>query len=186
MDFPTLVYLLALGAYSLFMWWKKNKAGKNAQKPAQGEAKPEVKDWMKEIFGESFNEPSPKPAPRTAAETAPPAPRTVQTRSNKPAADSSSRRIETETITKYKAQPKAERLEVENAKSDLMALYERRKVSTYEMPGDLAASSIDVESISAYEIGNKTTTNNDFDAIDWRQAIILAEVLQPYSERKTL
>jgi hypothetical protein len=186
MDFPTLVYLLALGAYSLFTWWKKNKAGKNAQKPAQGEAKPEVPEWMKEIFGEAFEEQTPKPTPRPVAQAAPPAPKAIQTPSSKPLADSSSRRIETETIAKYTRQPKAEKLVVEDVKPDLMAMYAKRKTETYTMPGDVSETSIDVEGLSAYEIGKKSTTNNDFEAIDWRQAIILAEVLQPYGERKSL
>ncbi len=186
MDFPTLVYLLALGAYSLFTWWKKSKAGKNAQKPAQGEAKPEVPDWMKEIFGEAFEEAPPKPTARPVAEAAAPAPKAMANPSTKPEADSSSRRIETETIAKYQAQPKAEKLVVEDAKPDLMALYAKRKATTYDMPGDVAASSIDSDDVSAYEIGQKPTTNNAFDEIDWRQAIILAEVLQPYGERKSL
>jgi hypothetical protein len=186
MDFPTLVYLLALGAYSLFTWWKKSKAGKNAQKPAQGEAKPEVPDWMKEIFGEAFEEVPPKPAPRPVAEAAPPAPRAMATPANKPEADSSSRRIETETITKYNRQPKSEKLVVEETKPDLMALYAKRKASISDMPGDVSESSIDAGDVSAYEIGKKSTTNNAFDEIDWRQAIILAEVLQPYGERKAL
>jgi hypothetical protein len=186
MDFPTLVYLLALGAYSLFTWWKKNKAGKNAQKPAQGEAKPEVPEWMKEIFGEAFEESTPKQAPRPVAQAAPPAPKAVQTPTNKPMADSSSRRIETETITKYAPQSKAEKLVVEDTKPDVMALYAKRKTETYAMPGDVAESSIDAAGVSAYEIGKKSTSNNDFEDIDWRQAIILAEVLQPYGDRKSL
>ena len=186
MDFPTLVYLLALGAYSLFTWWKKSKAGKNAQKPAQGEAKAEVPEWMKEIFGDAFEEAPPKPAPRPVAEAAPPAPRAMPSPANKPAADSSSRRIETETISKYQTQSKAEKLAAEDAKPDLMALYAKRKAVTYDMPGDVAASSIDSDDVSAYEIGKKSTSNNEFDNVDWRQAIILAEVLQPYGERKSL
>lgn len=186
MDFPTLVYLLALAAYSLFTWWKKNKAGKNAQKPAQGEAKPAAPEWMKEIFGEAFEESTPKPAPRPVAQAAPPAPKAVQTPSNKPLADSSSRRIETETIAKFAPQPKTEKLVVEDAKPDLMALYAKRKGTSYTMPGDVSETSIDVEGVSAYEIGKKPTSNNALDEIDWRQAIILAEVLQPYGERKSL
>lgn len=184
MDFPTLVYLLALGAYSLFTWWKKNKAGKNAQKPAQGEAKPEVPEWMKEIFGEAFDEPTPKPTPRPIVEAAP-APSAKASTAKRPT-DNSSRQIETETIAKYNAPAKVEKLEVEDTKPDLMALYAKRKATTYDMPGDVAASSIDADGVSAYEIGGKTTSNDAYEEIDWRKAIILAEVLQPYGERKTL
>lgn len=65
MDAPTLVYLLAVAAYSIYNWWKKsNKDSKKPQNSAPKTEKAEVPEWMKEIFGDVLGEEDkPKPAP---------------------------------------------------------------------------------------------------------------------------
>jgi hypothetical protein len=74
MDAPTLVYLLAVVAYSIYNWWKKsNKDSKKPQNSAPKTEKAEVPEWMKEIFGDVLGEEDkPKPAPAPA-----PAPKPV-------------------------------------------------------------------------------------------------------------
>lgn len=64
MDAPTLVYLLAVVAYSIYNWWKKsNKDSKKPQNSAPKTEKAEMPEWMKELFGDVLGEEDkPKPA----------------------------------------------------------------------------------------------------------------------------
>lgn len=73
MDAPTLVYLLAVAAYSIYNWWKKsNKDSKKPQNSAPKTEKAEVPEWMKEIFGDVLGEEDkPKPAPTPVPATKP-------------------------------------------------------------------------------------------------------------------
>ncbi len=69
MDAPTLIYLLAVVAYSIYNWWKKsNKDTKKPQNSTPKSQKPDVPEWMKDIFGDALGEekvpqPTPTPAP---------------------------------------------------------------------------------------------------------------------------
>lgn len=177
MDFPTLVYLLALGAYSLFTWWKKNKAPKNAQKPAQQEAKPEVPDWMKEIFGESFDVPKSQPIPEAA-----PSPRqqTVSERKVSEVDREPSRKIATEKID-----PFVQKKPIETAQT-AASVANKRVTESMAMPGDVAASSLEYQSDAAYDLTAEREHKNDYQLTDWREAIILAEILKPYDEHRSV
>lgn len=182
MDFPTLVYLLALIGYSLFTWWKKGKAGKNAQKPATGETKePEVPEWMKEIFGDAFENNEPAPAPKPVAEQAP-APTSVRRRaepeSQKPQLDTSRGNLppqrSQQAVATAASMPSDER-SLEN-----MYLMEQKKRASLAKKPVLQAS----DEISAYEIGAETDRFIDPAEEDWRRAIILSEVIKPYDQQQ--
>lgn len=191
MDFPTVIYIVGLAAYSLYTWWKKNKAGKNAENSAPKEAQPEVPEWMKEIFGEGFEQPKPpKPAaPRQQAEAGYDAPRPAQRQQaeRRPADMDEGRRLQPEVRTMPKAQEAPET--AKEIKPNLMELYNQREkhsLSTEAAADDLTKSDPFSQDKSAYDIDQKGAGNPLLDGTDWRKAIILAEVLKPYESRQDL
>jgi hypothetical protein len=175
MDFPTLIYVLALAAYSLFTWWKKNKKpGKNAQNPPQGETKAEVPEWMKEIFGDVSEESTPE-TPQTR-------PQMTQSSAEPPVRRAplgdDRRQLDPSRSEPMLSQPISGGPAVadDHRSMDNMYLMEQKKRASLAKKPILTSS----RDASAYEIGNTTEDLINADTEDWRRAIILAEVLKPY------
>lgn len=179
MDFPTLIYILALAAYSLFTWWKKNKKpGKNAQNPPQGEMKPEVPEWMKEIFGDVADEPvtqAPKPAPQPVTSSADEYMRRSPVGDDRRQLDPT--RGEPIVHRHFQGGPALHTEDDRSLENTYMkGLMEEKKRKSMGQKPVLAAS----KGVSAYEIGSEQEGMIDVETEDWRRAIILAEVLKPY------
>jgi hypothetical protein len=180
MDFPTLVYLLALIGYSLFTWWKKGKAGKNAQKPATGETRePEVPEWMKEIFGEAFeNTPqAPKPAMEETP-ASPPGRRRTTPASQKPQIDPSKSVVP--PLRGQSAELSEPFMHSDDRSLQNMYLMEQKKRASMSTKPEIKSTN----DVSAYEIGAETTAYINTDEENWKRAIILAEVIKPYTQQQ--
>jgi len=173
MDAPTLVYLLAVVAYSIYNWWKKsNKDSKKPQNSAPKTEKPEVPEWMKEIFGDVLGEedkpkPAPVPVPLPKAETKVEKEATLTTR------EPLSRTLDVKPTPKpvSKGAPKP-------------VVVDARSLEKLESLEDVyATKTTHAEKRKAVAVMDEQTkpTSNDFlpeNTDDWRRAIILQTVLE--------
>ncbi|MBA4302753.1 MAG: hypothetical protein C0424_00855 [Sphingobacteriaceae bacterium] len=179
MDAPTLVYLLAVVAYSIYNWWKKsNKDSKKPQNSAPKTEKAEVPEWMKEIFGDALGEE--KPARPASTPTPVPVPQ-AQTKSEKPqpltTREPLSRSLEVKPLAK-----KANKPVVQTAPKVVVA--DKRSLETLESIEDVyATKTTHIEKRQQVEAADALVkpASNDFlpeSTDDWRRAIILQTVLE--------
>lgn len=177
MDAPTLVYLLAVVAYSIYNWWKKsNKDSKKPQNSAPKTEKPEVPEWMKEIFGDVMgeeNQPKPTPTPVPA-----PAPQPVAETSPRKEAPLTTREPLSKTLD---AKPLAKPV---NKPTTKPVVVDSRSLETLDSLEDVYATKTthaENRTEMAVQDGQIKPESNDFlpeNANDWRRAIILQTVLE--------
>jgi hypothetical protein len=175
MDAPTLVYLLAVVAYSIYNWWKKsNKDSKKPQNSAPKSEKPEVPEWMKEIFGDVLGEETaPKPQPHPTP--APPTPK-----ANKPVAETTLTTREPLSKT-LEVKPTVKPVSKSTAKTPVV---DARSLESLESLEDVyATKTTHIEKRKQVEAADALVkpASNDFlpeSTDDWRRAIILQTVLE--------
>lgn len=177
MDAPTLVYLLAVVAYSIYNWWKKsNKDSKKPQNSAPKSEKPEVPEWMKEIFGDVMGEEDkPKPAPASV-----PVPKPVVI------AEKESPLTTREPLSKtleVKPTPKPIRTQGPKPAAKPVAMDVRSLESLESLEDVYATKTTHIEKRKQVEAADALVkpASNDFlpeSTDDWRRAIILQTVLE--------
>lgn len=172
MDAPTLIYLLAVVAYSIYNWWKKsNKDSKKPENSAPKTEKPEVPEWMKEIFGDVLGEEKqPKPQPAASPEPKP----VVQTEKAPP-------------TRKTESAPSRRILEVERPATARPASTSVSQSTTFDTRSLESLESLEdayAEPKARKQVAEATVAQQEQPDLlpssgdDWRRAIILQTVLE--------